>query len=113
MQQEKKTMQEIMQNTGQNTMKAGVLTGPKQIEIAEYFVGKAKNAYKLPDTVSDVSAGLIDPLMVAYHAVKKSSFKLHDKVLVVGSGIIAQLIGGLVKKQVRLLSPCLKLMTGK
>lgn len=65
---------------------------------AEYFVGKAGNAYKLPDAVSDIAAGLIDPLMVAYHAVKQSSLKLHDKVLVVGSGIIAQLIGGLAKK---------------
>ena len=65
---------------------------------AEYFVGKAGNAYRLPDTVSDVAAGLIDPLMVAYHAVRQSSLKLHDKVLVVGSGIIAQLIGGLVKR---------------
>ncbi len=65
---------------------------------AEYFVGKAGNAYRLPDTVSDVAAGLIDPLMVAYHAVRQSSLKLHDKVLVVGSGIIAQLIGGLAKR---------------
>lgn len=65
---------------------------------AEKFVGKADNAYKLPDTVSDVAAGLIDPLMVAYHAIRKSNLKLHDKVLVVGSGIIGQLIGGLAKK---------------
>ena len=65
---------------------------------AEYFVGKAGNAYRLPDTVSDVAAGLIDPLMVAYHAVRQSSLKLHDNVLVVGSGIIAQLIGGLARK---------------
>ena len=65
---------------------------------AEYFVGKAMNAYRLPDTVSDVAAGLIDPLMVAYHAVRRSGLKLHDKVLVVGSGIIAQLVGGLAKK---------------
>jgi 2-desacetyl-2-hydroxyethyl bacteriochlorophyllide A dehydrogenase len=65
---------------------------------AEKFVGKAMNAYKLPDTVSDVAAGLIDPLMVAYHAIKQSNLKLHDKVLVVGSGIIGQLIGGLAKK---------------
>lgn len=64
---------------------------------ADKFVGKAKNAYKLPDTVSDVAAGLIDPLMVAYHAVRKSGMKLHDKVLVVGSGIIGQLIGALAK----------------
>lgn len=65
---------------------------------AEYFVGRAGNAYRLPDTVSDVAAGLIDPLMVAWHAVRQSTFRVHDKVLVVGSGIIAQLIGGLVKK---------------
>lgn len=65
---------------------------------AEYFAGPAKNAYRLPDSVSDIDAALIDPLMVAYHAVKNSDMKLHDKVLVVGSGIIAQLMGGLIKK---------------
>lgn len=65
---------------------------------AEYFAGRARNAYLLPDTVSDIDAALIDPLMVAYHAVKHSRVGLHSKVLVVGTGIIAQLIGGLVKK---------------
>ena len=61
---------------------------------AEQFVGKASNAYRLPDTVSDVAAGCIDPLMVAYHAVRKAGIRLHDRVLVVGTGIIGQLIGG-------------------
>ena len=65
---------------------------------AEYFTGPIKNAYKLPDTVSDISAALIDSLMVAYHAVRHSGIRLHDKVLVSGSGIIAQLIGELAKK---------------
>ena len=65
---------------------------------SQYFVGKAFNAYKLPDSVSDIAAGLIDPLMVAYHAIIQSKLKLHDKVLVVGSGIIGQLIGGLAKR---------------
>lgn len=65
---------------------------------AENFVGKAKNAYLLPDSVSDVAAGLIDPLMVAYHAVRKANIKLNDKVLVVGTGIIGTMIGELVKK---------------
>lgn len=65
---------------------------------AEKYVGKSSNAYKLPDTVSDVAAGLIDPLMVAYHAVRRSGLKLHDKVLVTGSGIIGQLIGCLAKQ---------------
>ena len=58
---------------------------------AEKFVGKAKNAYLLPDTVSDVAAGLIDPLMVAYHAVRKANIKLGDKVLVVGTGMIGNM----------------------
>ncbi len=65
---------------------------------AEKFVGKASNAYLLPDSVSDVAAGCIDPLMVAYHAIRRSGIKLHDKVLVVGSGIIGQFLGELAKK---------------
>ena len=52
---------------------------------AEYYVGKASNAYLLPDTVSDVAAGLIDPLMVAYHAIHRSGIQLHDRVLVVAA----------------------------
>lgn len=65
---------------------------------AEYFVGPATNAYKLPDSVSDVAAALIDPLMVAYHAVKHSKIRLYDKVLVAGTGIIAQLMATFAKK---------------
>lgn len=65
---------------------------------AEKFVGKAGNAYRLPDSVSDIAAGLIDPLMVAYHAVKHSDIGLNSKVLVVGSGIIGHMIGCLAKK---------------
>lgn len=65
---------------------------------AEKFVGKSSNAYLLPDSVSDVAAGLIDPLMVAYHAIRKSDIKLNDKVLISGSGIIGQMIGELAKK---------------
>lgn len=65
---------------------------------SEYFVGKSSNAYKLPDSVSDVAAGLIDPLMVAYHAVGKANVKLGQKVLVVGTGIIGHMIAELAKK---------------
>lgn len=65
---------------------------------AQYFTGPIKNACKLPDTVSDISAALIDPLMVAYHAVKHSGIRLNDKVFISGSGIIAHLIGELAKK---------------
>lgn len=65
---------------------------------AEKFAGPAKNAYLLPDSVSDVAAGLIDPLMVAYHAVRRSGIKLGGKVLVVGTGIIGHMIAELAKK---------------
>lgn len=65
---------------------------------AEYFVGRASNAYRLPDTVSDTAAALIDPLMVAYHAVRKAGIKLNDRVLVVGTGVIGCMIGELAKK---------------
>ena len=65
---------------------------------AEKYVGKIGNAYHLPDSVSDIAAGLIDPLMVAYHAVKKAEINLMDKVLVVGTGIIGHMIGELAKK---------------
>lgn len=44
------------------------------------------------------AAALIDPLMVAYHAVKHSDIGLNSKVLVAGSGIIGHLIGSLAKK---------------
>ena len=65
---------------------------------AEEFVGPARLAYRLPESVSDSAAALIDPLMVAYHAVRRSGIRLHDKVLVVGDGIIGQMMGELAKK---------------
>ena len=42
--------------------------------------------------------GCIDPLMEAYHAILKYGIKLHDKVLVIGTGIIGHFIGNLVRK---------------
>lgn len=65
---------------------------------AERFAGKAKNAWRLPDAVSDVAAACIDPLMVAYHAVRRAGIKLGDTVLVTGNGIIGNMIGELAKK---------------
>lgn len=42
---------------------------------ADKYVGKASNAYKLPDSVTDIVAGLIDPLMVAYHAIHQEQLQ--------------------------------------
>ena len=65
---------------------------------AERFVGKAKNAWRLPDAVSDTAAACIDPLMVAHHAVRKAGIKPGGRVLVAGDGIIGNMIGELAKK---------------
>lgn len=65
---------------------------------SEKFVGPFRNAYLLPDEVSDKAAALIDPLMVAHHAVVQADVKLNDKVLVSGTGIIADMIAELAKK---------------
>lgn len=65
---------------------------------AEEFVGPARLAYRLPDNVTDTAAALIDPLMVAYHAIHQAKMQLNDKVLVVGTGIIEQMMGELAKK---------------
>lgn len=61
------------------------------------FIGRAKNAYKLPDSVSDIAAATIDPLMVAYHAVIQADIKKGDKILICGSGIIGNFIANLCK----------------
>lgn len=66
---------------------------------AQFFKGPAKNAYLLPDSVSDLAAATIDPLMVAYHAVKSSNPGLNSKVLIAGSGIIGSFIADLCRKK--------------
>ncbi len=66
---------------------------------AQYFKGPAKNAYLLPDSVTDIAAATIDPLMVAYHAVKRSNPGINSRVLIAGSGIIGSFIADLCRKK--------------
>lgn len=56
--------------------------------MAEYIVAPSSHYYLLPDNISFEDASLIEPLAVAWHAVKRSPFKPGNNVLVLGAGPI-------------------------
>lgn len=56
--------------------------------FAEYFVGPVDIFYKIPDAVSDEIAALMEPLEVAFHAVRQGRLQLGDSVAIVGAGAI-------------------------
>ncbi|PIA80072.1 (R,R)-butanediol dehydrogenase [Cercospora beticola] len=56
--------------------------------LAEYLVVDASNARKLPAGVTLAVAALVEPLSVAWHAVRRSVTKDTSSVLVVGAGPI-------------------------
>lgn len=56
--------------------------------MAEYIVAPASHYYPLPDNVSFEDASLVEPLAVAWHAVKRSPFNPGNNVLVLGAGPI-------------------------
>jgi L-iditol 2-dehydrogenase len=48
--------------------------------------------YKLPDAVSFEQAAMIEAVSIAVHAVKRTPMNLGDSVVVVGAGMIGQLV---------------------
>ncbi|OQD79036.1 hypothetical protein PENANT_c065G11578 [Penicillium antarcticum] len=56
--------------------------------MSEKIVAPADHFYAIPETVSLEAASFIEPLAVAWHAVKISLFKPGDSVLIVGGGPI-------------------------
>ena len=44
--------------------------------------------FKIPDSVSDEEAAMVEPTAVGLHAIHLADIKVGDKVLVIGSGII-------------------------
>jgi threonine dehydrogenase-like Zn-dependent dehydrogenase len=56
--------------------------------MAEYIVAPASHYYLLPDNISFEDASLVEPLAVAWHAVKRAPFKSGNNVLVLGAGPI-------------------------
>lgn len=55
---------------------------------AEYVSIRSDMVRKLPDTINDLEAAMIEPAAVCLHAVRRAGIKAGDKVLVVGGGTI-------------------------
>lgn len=56
--------------------------------FADYCVHDASMCYKLPDNVSTMEGGLMEPLCVGLHAAELSDAKLGETAIVLGSGCI-------------------------
>jgi threonine dehydrogenase-like Zn-dependent dehydrogenase len=55
----------------------------------ERMVAHETQIFRVPDSISDKAAALVEPLAVGMHAVLKAPPRDEDRVLVVGSGMIA------------------------
>ncbi|HEY8477435.1 MAG TPA: 2,3-butanediol dehydrogenase [Chloroflexota bacterium] len=60
--------------------------------LAEYAVVPAFSCARVPDTLSDEAAALVEPTEVAVRAVGKARIRLGERVAVVGGGTIGLLV---------------------
>ncbi len=60
--------------------------------LSEFLAVPANLIYKIPDSISFEEAALIEPLSIAYYAVKKAGFVLGKKIAVIGQGPIGLLV---------------------
>ena len=60
--------------------------------FAEYLAVPQRIVYKLPDSLSFEQAALIESVSIAFHAVNRTPMKLGHSVVVVGVGMIGQLV---------------------
>ncbi|KAH7002553.1 chaperonin 10-like protein, partial [Ilyonectria destructans] len=67
--------------------------------LAEYTTVPRYAVYKIPDNVSLKVAALVEPLAVAWHAVKLSGFQPNDAALILGAGPIGLAILHILKSQ--------------
>lgn len=56
--------------------------------FAAYIAAPEHKMYRLPDHVTYEEATVLDTLSVCLHAIRKSSIKINDKVVVIGAGPI-------------------------
>jgi L-iditol 2-dehydrogenase len=60
--------------------------------FAEFVAVPQHIVYKLPDSLSFEHAAMIEAVSIAVHAVNRTPMKLADSVVVVGAGMIGQLV---------------------
>ena len=60
----------------------------RQGAFAEYVAVPERVLYKLPDGVSFEHAAMVEPVSIAFHAVRRSPPVLNDTAVVVGAGMI-------------------------
>jgi L-iditol 2-dehydrogenase len=65
--------------------------------FAEYVSVPQRILYKLPDKLSFERAAMVEPLSIAFHALKRSPFSLGDTAVVIGVGMIGLLVIQLLK----------------
>jgi threonine dehydrogenase-like Zn-dependent dehydrogenase len=66
----------------------GFLTTTRPGAYAEYFVTDADLLMRIPDSVTNLEAALLEPLSVSLHGVRRSRLRLGDQALVIGAGPI-------------------------
>lgn len=81
-------------NLCDNRKVLGVSCGDYRLNgaFAEYVSVPEHILYPLPDRVSFEQAAMVEPLSVAFHALRRSPVLLNDVVVVVGAGMIGLLI---------------------
>lgn len=60
--------------------------------FAEFVAVPQRILYRLPDAVPFEHAALVEPLAIAVHAARRSPVRLNDTAVVVGAGMIGQLL---------------------
>ncbi len=66
--------------------------------LAEYLAIPARLIYKLPASLSFEEGAIIEPLSIAYYAVKKAGFLLDKKVAVIGQGPVGLLVDQVLQR---------------
>ncbi len=86
-------------NLCDNRMVLGVSCGDYRLHgaFAEYVAIPKHILYRIPESVTFEQAAMVEPLSVAFHALRRSPVSLNKTAVVVGAGMIGLLVIQLLK----------------